>query len=318
MRDLARALPEQLQNGRDTLGALLFGLSVSVPMPLTGDFLKASEALNHKLLEVQCSGVNNLTYALEKAYESFAVESHGNARNAIVLVTGQGPTMITANWPVRIKPDHRAWIPRPLQSPPAVQLAVSGCPDSKGRTSADKDWAVDGSMPDLRGALWIVRDQAGGIPRGPLAVPDATDPTSPYEAVLSRDKPEPTCAFASSLANIEMDVAFIPETDAEGVAMAGSRPLERFSDGPYQGRIRPDVAQNWRNAMLNVFDNAVRRLREDSAVKAQIFVVSMFPVSIPEELATLEGVVLIPVFAPEQLPGALGRIWETLGRGKRL
>lgn len=316
MKDLAWAFPEQLQSGRDTLGALTFAVSINVAMPLTGDLRKAAEALNTQLVPMQCVGVNNLTYALEKAYDLLGERHVAGADNAVVVVTGQGSSMITADWPVRTEADHRAWIPRPLKYAPKVQLAVSGCPDSQGRTSNDPEWATGGSMPAVRGALWITRDQAGGIPRGPLYWADAP-PEAPFQKVLSREKAEPTCSFASGDADIEMDVAYIPEKDAGGVALTGSRPLERFTGGPYQGKIRPDLAQNWRNALLNSFDNAVRRLREDPAMKAPVFLVSMVSGSVPEELRRLDGIELISVFAPEQVPGALDRIWDHLGRGKK-
>jgi hypothetical protein len=58
--------------------------------------------------------------------------------------------------------------------------------------------------------------------------------------------------------------AFLPDQDIAGVPFTGSRPLERFTDGPYAGKIRLDLGKNVLNAGANQMDNMASLLRSSA------------------------------------------------------
>jgi hypothetical protein len=305
MKSVVRGLPDHLKSGRDALGIIEFADSVNLAMPLTTSFDAVLAGVLENLDRVQCGFPASGARALEKAREQLAREEFRGTDRIVVLVASGLPTAIAAEWPVRTQRDSRRIDGKEVILPP------SGCSDNQGRHHPEPSWATGDSMPDRPGALGVLNLDGHVLSRfltGPLAPPDL----EMQQPRFSASDPKAACSLTAARApsDVIRDIAYLPETDLNGIPLDGKRRLVRFEAGPYKGHIRPDSKENQGDALQNLFDNTMQRLRDDGI---RVFVVRINPF---RELGAVElgPDLAFTVHDIEQVPAALNRIWVAIGR----
>jgi len=86
------------------------------------------------------------------------------------------------------------------------------------------------------------------------------------------------CDFSSSAARVRRDIAYVPDQDAFGNATDCCRynmSTERFTSGPYTGRIRPDKPSAVLKAGANALDSAGRRIRQDDQYNVVVYTIGL-------------------------------------------
>jgi hypothetical protein len=310
MKDIVRLLADGLQEVRDAFGIVEFARSAKIAMPLATQFAAPAHQASDNLARVQCTGSGNSTNALALAREQLNREEFRGSDRIVVLVTTDYPHGIAAKWPIRTQSDSR-WIPRDLYRKEVV-LPPSGCPDLEGRVYPAADWASGDSMPDRAGTLMVMRP-------GPFLF-GALEPTADMGLVrFSASAPKSSaCRLLStiSVSPIEQDIAYLPDTDLAGTPITGRHGLIRFESGPYQGKIRPDLPGNLTNALRNLFENAIQRLRDDG-IRVIVLAMSAYAESDFTMPSAPPLDMLLTIHDREQVPAALKSVWTAIGRTKR-
>jgi hypothetical protein len=310
MKDIVRLLPDGLQEVRDAFGIVEFARSAKIAMPLATQFAAPAHQASDNLARVQCTGSGNSTNALALAREQLNREEFRGSDRIVVLVTTDYPHGIAAKWPIRTQSDSR-WIPRDLYRKEVV-LPPSGCPDLEGRVYPAADWASGDSMPDRAGTLMVMRP-------GPFLF-GALEPAADMGLVrFSASAPKSSaCRLLStiSVSPIEQDIAYLPDTDLAGTPITGRHGLIRFESGPYQGKIRPDLPGNLTNALRNLFENTIQRLKDDG-IRVIVLAMSAYAESDFTMPSAPPLDMLLTIHDREQVPAALKSVWTAIGRTKR-
>jgi hypothetical protein len=316
MKQIARNVAERLQARQDALSFVEAGGPINVTIPMTTDFSAAlPNAMDH-LAQVRCGGTSNMAYAIEKAEEQLSREDRRDTVRSVVLFMAGLPTALTAKWPMRAQADSRMKADSRTQPALFVQLqgeAVvppSGCADLQGRRYPDPEWATGDSMPDRTGVL---RFTSEGQVIGPLG-PSEVSATAVLPAEAPVDK---GCAFLApdaSYVPMHRDLAYVPDTDLMGVPLEGTEPLVRFDQGPYRGKIRPDVPENVRAIQRNLFDNSLQRL---SNAGIRVVVVWMNRFTDPTGFRSTPSRTLITIHHEEQIPQGMEQVLAAIAGAAR-
>jgi von Willebrand factor type A domain len=276
MKQFATYFVQQFVEGRDNVGVVGFNDGVHILDPLREDFKTGRTTTAERIAALRCEGSGGIhTYALEVAYEQIKARNDPAALNLIVMLVAAPPSKIATVWPVRTKADRRYLVKADdgtgyLTPDQEVDLPASTCSDTTG-------WRA--SFAPTMPHIWFWKpdsDMAQQLPIG-------------NDCAMSKLSFPPANAF-------RQDIAYIPETDLLGVPFAGALELERFSSGPYSGRIRPDSFHNLASAALNNFVNAAQTARKDTTLKPVIHVIGIKGISsgltgpmTPELLAQVVG-----------------------------
>jgi hypothetical protein len=137
--------------------------------------------------------------------------------------------------------------------------------------------------------------------------------------------PANSCFGQNALASY----AYLPDQDLHGIPFSGSKALQRYTTGPYSGKIRVDVMQNIMDAGDNQVDAAASQLRSGSLNPPAVYIVAFpgeFTASL-EDLHTLANDRMSPSFdsshpaglaimtsSPEEFFPAVQRVREDIIR----
>jgi hypothetical protein len=254
MKQLASYFVQQFVEGRDNVGVVGFSDGVHILDPIREDFKSGRANTLSRIATLRCEGSGGVhAYALEIAYEQIKARNDPAALNMIVMLTAAPPSKIAAEWPVRTKTDRRYLLAESAEAfrtpPKEVDLPASTCSDTH-------NWRAS-FAPTRPTLLWK---------------PEADSPS-----LLSIGS---DCALAkatplSAINAFRQDIAYVPETDLMGIPFAGALELERFSSGPYSGRIRNDSSHNLSSAAINNLINAARAARGDALLNPIVDIIGI-------------------------------------------
>jgi hypothetical protein len=254
MKQLAAYFVQQFVEGRDNVGVVGFSDGVHILDPIREDFKSGRASTLSRIATLRCEGSGGVhAYALEVAYQQIKARNDPAALNLIVMLTAAPPSKIAAEWPVRTKADRRYTLEKTgddFRTPPKeVDLPASTCSDTH-------NWRAS-FAPTRPTLLWK---------------PEADSPallSIGSDCALSKATP------SSAINAFRQDIAYIPETDLMGIPFSGALELERFSSGPYSGRIRNDSFHNLSSAAINNFINAAQAARADALLKPIVDIIAI-------------------------------------------
>jgi hypothetical protein len=122
------------------------------------------------------------------------------------------------------------------------------------------------------------------------------------------------------------DLAYVPDTDVAGVPFEGAEPLVRFEQGPYRGKIRPDLPENIFAIQRNLLPNALQRLNK-AGIRAVLVWINPFadPVGLESALnlpgansfdASRPSGAMITIHHEDQIPRAIEQMLAAISGGK--
>jgi hypothetical protein len=256
MKQLAAWFSEQFVAERDAFGVVAVRSSAIIASPLSRAFKEESQSAAERIMGLDCSTGNSPALGLELAYQQLQAFDDPSGVNIVVLLLATPPAEISADWPVRTLPDHRNGYPG---GPPGCGNSEAECDLPPSTCINQEGWRAS-FVPT--------------VPSTPMWDPYADPPTPiPVDSGCAMTHKVPGPYFGYNA--FHRDIAFIPETDLNGVGFAGDVPLERFSAGPYSGRIRPDSYQNLANAAVNQLVNAADQIRRDVRLKPLVYVIGL-------------------------------------------
>lgn len=266
-------------NGRDRIGLLEFGGTTNLDYAPNLNFQTSSPTLATVIGNVVCDGNTNTATGIWEGYQQLQAINEPGALNLILLFTDGRPTALTASFPVKKLNDTRwGW----NNYTTAVATPPSTCRDAANRSYPNPQWSP-GSITGIvatytsywadQGWTWGVDNYHAVSQSNPA---EQTTTTAPL-AVTSG------CSFLGpwdTNANpgqfmMRRDIAYIPDQDFYANSTHGYQPVATFPNGPYSGKIRPDVPSTLRYAAYNAADNAASRIRGDSALAPIFYVIGL-------------------------------------------
>ncbi len=247
----ARAFVDKFADGRDMLGLITFTQGSRVDFDPATDFKSATPSLTSILSNLQCAGNTNSAQGLSQAYQQIQLKNQPGRLNVIVFFTDGRPNGITANFPVKTKPDTRY-----LYSSTGTQVAspASTCPDGT---------VLDGVI-----AQWASAAPTGNT-AGVFAAQNGLISSTAANSISASG-----CTFTGKFGQTAMtsDVAYIPTPDDWENPTTGYKTSIIFpASSPYAGQIRPDTPPAIIAASTNAADNAATRIRADTKFNIVIF-----------------------------------------------
>jgi von Willebrand factor type A domain len=219
-------------DGRDSIGAVTYGFTVELTLPLTDHFQPDAA---DRISKIKCGGSTNTAEALEVARQELLRANDPEAINVVILFTDGGSGTISANWTLRDPAERWCGQPGFCGTPPACR----DLPRTDPIPAIGFPW-FGMNTTDIRGIEFIAHPAIGSA------------------AATAADAKTNQCIDTHLGGPIPF--AFLPEKDIAGVPFTGSRPLERFTDGPYAGKIRLNLGKNVLNAGANQMDNVASLL----------------------------------------------------------
>lgn len=246
MRNAARMFVDKFAEGRDRVGLIVFGgagvLAFPNPSPSgpAANFKSASPNVDTLISQTVNGGNTGTAQALWMAYQELVKLNEAGALNLIVFFTDGLPNGIAADFN---DPD------------PAKNLLRT--------TSTCKYKRVAG-----RPILGFISQTSGFAPTGNtvgIKLHDASTVSSVNEGVTTANSDG--CYFRTSQNYMRQDVARMPDRDYYGNSTTGYVPVDL---------TRVDSPQQIGYASLNAADDAVRRIRQDSALNVVIYSIGYF------------------------------------------
>jgi len=242
------AFVNMFANGRDRVGLVSFGGSSRVDYSPTMNF-KDNPSLSSLLSQLDpggCVGATGSAQALWNGYQQLVNINEPGALNVVVYFTDGQPTALTADWPVR-----------------TLGTTKSRCYDwGNNKSYSTAGWNpvnqkyrgyISNTMSNLRSAT------ADTFPEDGV---DATV-TNPLGYLgLSPKSSSSDCRYRSTAGDVDIDVAYIPDTDTYGNSVFGIENLTLNSGGSYPGKPAMTTG-NIEKAAINAVDSAAQRMRQN-------------------------------------------------------
>lgn len=261
VENAALAFIDLFANDRDKLGMVSFGGSYRLDFPLNDEFKTGSGNLVDMVKTLYpggCEGYTGSAQGLWKGYENLVATPEPGVLNVILFFTDGIPNAITAEF--RVKP------------------ATTQCYDwANGKFKSQTGWNISG---DQRYLGFIVGQSSGGTSmdqgvRGHVADPMPVDDDPPGVAVpvgysgAAKSPASGDCHYLAgppnSYNNWENDIAYYPDEDYYGNSVFGWKtPVNKYTSGTYNGRVRVDDRANLERAAINAVDNAAARIRNNA------------------------------------------------------
>jgi Flp pilus assembly protein TadG len=253
-------------NGRDEIGLVTFIDGPNLSYAPTLDFDSNVPALSTVIGQINCFGDTGTAAALNQAYVQLQAVNEPGALNLIVFFTDGQPNGISANFPVKSKPDTRynVW----PNSSTLVAMPASGC-NSAGPLQGEIAW-------------WPTTGYSGaatatGDTEGLFALTSSSDSTTSEQVAGGLTG----CAMAGAQADMRKDIAYIPATDLYGnstsgyLSYAGSDRYTSANGNFYVGQIRVDTPSAVVTASVNAADNQATAIRNDSNLVPVIYAIGL-------------------------------------------
>jgi Mg-chelatase subunit ChlD len=239
----ARAFVDKFAEGRDNVGLLVFGGTtvLAFPNPSTtgpaSNFKSASPNVDTLISRTVNGGNTNTAQALWLAYQELVKKNEAGALNLIVFFTDGRPNAVTADF---------------NKTPAADNLL---------RTTSTCTYRLQPNRPMLgyitRGASHGYTGNTYGIYRI-----DADTVSTTSTTVITTNSSN--CYFRSDSTRMKLDVARMPAVDYYGNRTTGYTPVDL---------ARVDIPQQIENAAVNAADDAVARIRQNTALNTVIYTI---------------------------------------------
>jgi Mg-chelatase subunit ChlD len=274
-------------NNRDNIGLISFAGAVTTDFPMSTNFKGSGttdpNSIYGAINRITCNGSTNTATGFWKGYQALAALNQPGALNLMVFMTDGQPTSLTANLPIKTNSDTRYDY---NSTSSLTTVPASGCRNSAGHaysaTAAPNEPTILGSIatytsywPD-QGATWGVNAYLGTVSGTTVNYNEFTNAAYPNGGCLYPTAGTSTSAPSSSQFGMRNDISYIPNTDAFGNATSGYRqPVARFTSGPYNGYIRPDMPSTLRYVTFNAADSAASRMRGDTATGVLVYSIGL-------------------------------------------
>ena len=279
LRGAATQFVNTFVNGRDRLGLIEFGGTTNLDYAPNVNFKTSSPTLTSVISNIVCNGSTNTSTGIWEAYQQIQAVNEPGALNLILLFTDGRPTALTATLPIKTLYDTR-WDWSNYST--AVSTPPSTCQDFAARTYPNPQWSptsVTGAIATYT-SYWPDQGWTWGV-NNYHAVSQAN--TAEFTVTTASGSVTGGCSFNgpfSTSANpgqfmMRRDIAYIPDQDFYLNSTHGYQPVSTFSNGPYSGRIRPDVPSTLRYAAYNAADNAAIRARNDVNLAPVFYVIGL-------------------------------------------
>ena len=267
MVSASKAFADMFVNGRDRLGMVSFGNTISRDYLPTTDFKNPASPISAAIgaLERECLQGTNISDGYSDAYQQLVGINQPLALNILLLFTDGYPNSFSARFPIKTLPDVRLSDRCPFVNNRWTECAVpkSTCRDDNGRDSTDPLWGTF----EPRAGLYSF---TGGPRTTLVARPSDRSQALPADRIVG-------CKTANPAGWTGDDYAFIPDEDLYGVSTSGylDRNTVRFPAGhPYAGRLRIETQDS--NALTRILcDNAARRARDHPTLQIVTYTIGL-------------------------------------------
>jgi hypothetical protein len=260
-------------NGRDTLGLVTFGSSVYLAYPPSNNFRTTGSLLTSAIDLIACSGGTNTSDSYMTAYNQLVSINEPLALNLIVFFTDGYPTAFTANFPVKTVSDTRYGASGLSCGTSQCTIPKSTCVDDLGRSSSNGSW---GTFAGKTGAI-AAASPASNATGYTLGLMTRTATSSSSGDIMASASVLNGCAMASSWTYLRQDLAYVPDTDINGLATAGYQSVATIpaSNPTYSGKKRIDTPINIQNIAMNLADNAAAAARNNSTLNVVTYTIGL-------------------------------------------
>jgi Flp pilus assembly protein TadG len=247
MKNASTTFVDLFVNGRDRLGMVSFGTTVSRDYAPTLNFKNPAAPLSAAINSIACTQATNISDGYSEAYQMLEAINEPLAANIILLFTDGAPNVYTADFPVKLLADVRLSSACPNSSIPCNR------PPSPCASPSPKRGAASASL-----GLWQT------------IVP----PSSTLLALIPASQ-RVGCSFPSTF-SLSDDIAFVPNQDVYNVSTSGymDSALPRYPTGhAYDNRIRIDMGAP--GVPLNLCDNAAKKARDHPDLKIVTYAIGL-------------------------------------------
>jgi hypothetical protein len=256
----AKTFVNMFVNGRDRLGLVTFNSSYYLAYAPSTSFRSAGTLLTDSIDAIGCSGGTNTSDAYMSAYNQLVTINQPLALNLIVFFTDGYPTALSATFPVKTVSDQ-------------CSIPKSTCVDDNGRDSNSGSWGT------FSGKAWAIvaansSTNATGYTLGLLA---RTETSSNGADVMASAAILNGCATASSRTYVRQALAYVPDTDLNGLSTAGYQSVSVYpgTNPNYSGKKRINTPINNQNMAMNLADNAATSARANSTLNVVTYTIGL-------------------------------------------
>jgi Flp pilus assembly protein TadG len=276
----AQSFVSHFANGRDRLGLVTFSSLASLDFKPSYTFNTDSPSLPTTLAKLKCMGYTSTAEGLNLAYTTIQGLSNatGGALNVILLFTDGSPSSITAAFPIKRQADTRYGTGNGTRGTtsytnPNTATSASSCTPSS--LLSVTGLLIDGSGET---ASTVAGMNATGQTGGLYQVGGTWPLTA--STLLPPLVSQSGCSFSSDQTMARVDVANIPETDRNGYSTAGGSipgvpAVDRFTSGPYNALIRPDMPRTVRWVAFNAADAIAQAVHNDTNFSPVIYTIGL-------------------------------------------
>jgi Flp pilus assembly protein TadG len=258
----ARNFVSQFTEARDTLGLITFMAGSNLDYPPNINFKTSAPSLDSVLSQLKCGGNTGSAQAIWLAYQQIKAVNLPGVLNLIVFFTDGRPNGITADFSGTNAPSK---FTLHTQTDTRYDWQNTSNLVSVGATTCTAGTATYG----------VIAQVGGNASTGPTAGIFS----SSSGAISSTSQPAVTgtnnCNFTGNNNKLRLDIAYIPAQDHWGNSTSGYKTNEKYTSGPYQGKIRIDTPSSFTIASTNALDNAAALIRSDAAFTPLIYTIGL-------------------------------------------
>ncbi|MFN0107021.1 MAG: VWA domain-containing protein [Bryobacteraceae bacterium] len=267
----AKTFVNMFVNGRDTMGLITFGSAVYLAYPPSVNFKDPSNLLTTKIDSITCGGWTNTSYSYYSAYQQLQTLNEPLALNMIVFFTDGVPTAFTAAFPIKTVSDSRYGDGYTCGTGSTCTLSKSKCNDDAGYAPSHASW---GTFAPKIGVMTGGNINNGTGDTNGLANPVATS-FSTSDPILTSGVT--ACAFTEDAVRARRDLAYIPETDVNGISTNSYEGVTNYTAAghPYLNKKRLDKPNNISRVAINVADNAATAIRSNTTLNVVTYTIGL-------------------------------------------
>jgi len=268
----SKTFVDMFANQRDRLGLVTFGAAAYLAYPPSLNFKDPSNTLSSKINQITCGGWTNTAYSYYSAYQQLVTINEPLALNMIVFFTDGVPTAFTAAFPIKTVSDTRFGDGNTCATGSQCTMAKSTGNDDNGWVSTHASWGTFASKVGVLtgGNLGAATGNTTG-----LAAKDVTSFSTTDSLIPSGQRTN--CQMSTNSVRVRRDVAYIPNTDINGLSTSGYSTVTKFTTAghPYINRIRPDKPDTLSRVATNLADNAATSIRTNTALNVVTFTLGL-------------------------------------------
>lgn len=261
-------------NGRDRLGLVTFNSSSYLAYPPSKSFKQSGSQLTTKIDEIACTAGTNSSDAYWSAYQQLVTINEPLALNMIVFFTDGVPTAFSARFPVKTVTDTR-YGASGLSCATNSQCSVpkSTCVDDNGKSSTAAGW---GTFAGKVGAIVATTPESNSTGNTLGLLRRFHDNSTSGDTMVPSTE-RSGCAMNTSNVRMRQDLAYIPDTDINGLSTSGLYTVTQYpgSHAAYPNRKRLDMPVNLARVATNLADNAASAARGNTTINPITYTIGL-------------------------------------------